>query len=134
MRSGSRVLTATLLGTWALWGFVAAPEAPAAEEPTACTANGTALQITAEHDRFDKDCMAVPPEQSFTIELDNKDLAIGHNVSIYDTANGKKALYKGRIVYGPGSITYTVSAQAKGTYVFTCDPHTDRMRGTFIVS
>ena len=133
MRSGSRVRAVTLLGTWALWGFVAAPEAPAAEEPTVCTANGTALQITAEDDRFDKDCMAVAAEQSFTIELDNKDLAIGHNVSIYDTANGKKALYKGRIVYGPGSITYTVPAQAKGTYVFTCDPHADRMRGTFIV-
>jgi plastocyanin len=105
----------------------------ATTEPTTCTADGTALQITAEDNKFDKDCMAVPPEQAFTLELDNKDLGIPHNVSIYDTANGSKALYKGEIIYGPSKTTYTVPAQAKGTYEFICDPHAEFMRGTFIV-
>jgi len=133
MRMRSRVVAATLLGTGALWGFVTKPQAPAAEEPVSCKASGTALQITAEDGKFDKDCMAVPADQGFTIELDNKDLGIAHNVSIYDTSSGKKALYKGQFVYGPGTITYTVPAQAKGTYEFTCDRHAEKMLGTFIV-
>ena len=105
----------------------------AATEPATCTADGTALQITAEDNKFDKDCMAVPADQTFTIELDNKDWGIPHNVSLYDTANGSKTLYKGEVVYGPRKITYTVPAQAKGSYAFICDPHAEFMRGTFIV-
>ena len=39
----------------------------------------------------------------------------------------------GDFVDGPRKITYTVPAQAKGTYEFICDPHAEFMRGTFIV-
>ncbi len=102
-------------------------------ESATCTPTGTALSITAFDNKFDKDCLAVPPEQAFTIELDNQDLGIPHNVSIYDTANGNETLYKGEVIYGPRKITYSVPAQAKGTYEFICDPHAEFMRGTFIV-
>ncbi len=101
-------------------------------EPLA-EAEGTALTIVAEDNKFDKDCMAVPSDQAFTIELDNEDWGIPHNVSIYDTANDDTALYKGEVIYGPRKITYSVPAQAKGTYEFICDPHAEFMRGTFIV-
>jgi plastocyanin len=138
MRSGLAVRAATLLSAaTALSGLVvASPGSWAAEKETTttCTADGTALQIVAEDNKFDKDCMAVPPDQAFTIELDNEDLGIPHNVSLYDTANGNKTLYKGEIIYGPRKITYTVPAQAKGTYEFICDPHAEVMRGTFIVA
>jgi plastocyanin len=123
-------LPAVAAWSWPMFGGDAAM---AETEPATCTADGTALAIVADDNKFDKDCMAVPPEMAFTIELDNKDLGIPHNVSIYDTANGDKTLYKGEIVYGPRKITYTVPAQAKGTYEFICDPHAEFMRGTFIV-
>jgi plastocyanin len=134
MRSGLAVRAATLLSAaTALAGVVVATPGSAATQPSTCTADGTALVIVAEDNSFDKDCMAVPPDLAFTIELDNQDLGIPHNVSLYDTANGDKTLYKGEIVYGPRKITYSVPAQAKGTYEFICDPHAEFMRGTFIV-
>ena len=105
----------------------------AAESTATCTAEGTALAIVAADNKFDKDCMAVPPDQAFTIELDNQDIGIPHNVSIYDTANGKKELYKGEIISGPSKTTYQVPAQAAGKYEFICDPHEEFMRGAFIV-
>jgi len=109
------------------------PGALAATEKTTCEADGTALSIVADDNKFDKDCMAVPSDQAFTIEFDNEDAGIPHNVSLYDTANGGEALYNGEIIYGPSKITYTVPAQAEGTYEFICDPHAEFMRGTFIV-
>ena len=107
----------------------------AAEEPetATCTADGTALQITAYDNKFDKDCMAVPADQAFTIELTNKDRGIPHNVSLYDTSGGsEKTLYKGELIDG-GTVVYDVPAQPAGKYLFRCDPHPEFMRGAFIV-
>ena len=96
MRSGLGVRAATLLfAAAALSVLVAAPGSAATEQPT-CTADGTALVIVANDNKFDKDCMAVPPDQAFTIELDNQDLGIPHNVSLYDTANGNESSTRAR--------------------------------------
>jgi len=130
-----RTVVATFLPAVAAlsWPMVGSTDAMAKTEQTTCTADGTALAIVASDNKFDKDCMAVPPDQAFTIEFDNEDVGIPHNVSLYDTANGDETLYEGEIIYGPGKITYTVPAQAEGTYEFICDPHAEFMRGTFIV-
>jgi plastocyanin len=131
-----RIVVATFLPAVAAlsWPIVGSPRAMAETKQAAtCTADGTALAIVADDNKFDKDCMAVPPEQAFTIELDNQDWGLPHNVSIYDTANGNETLYKGEVIYGPSKITYSVPAQAEGTYEFICDPHAEFMRGTFIV-
>jgi len=106
-----------------------------AAEPkqTPCAANGTALEITSFDNKYDKDCMAVPPDQAFTIEFKNEDRGIPHNVSLYDKSSGtEKTLFKGDITNG-GTVTYQVSAQPKGNYIFRCDPHPEFMVGTFIV-
>lgn len=128
-----RVVVATFLPVVAglSWPMIGSPAALA--QQANCTANGTALTIGADDKKFDKDCLAVPAEQAFTIEFDNRDLARGHNVAIYDTANGNKNLFKGDVIRGPSKTTYSVPAQAKGTYEFVCDPHAEDMRGTFIV-
>jgi len=115
------------------WVAVTAAGAPAAEEAAACAPNGTDLAIVASDNKFDRDCLAAPADQAFTIELDNQDSGIPHNVSLYDTANGDKELYKGELISGPGKIAYQVPAQAAGKYEFICDPHAEFMRGTFIV-
>jgi plastocyanin len=105
----------------------------AAEAAPACTASGTALSIGAKDKKFDKDCLAAPADQGFTIEFDNQDPAVPHNVAIYDSPGSKKALFKGDIIVGPSTTTYTVPAQPAGTYEFRCDPHDDSMIGTFVV-
>ncbi len=131
-----RIVVGTFLAAVAglSWPTLGSPAAGAQTQQASCAANGTALTIGADDKKFDKDCLAVPPEQAFTIEFDNRDLARGHNVAIYDTANGNnKALFKGEVIRGPSKTTYAVPAQATGTYEFVCDPHAETMRGTFIV-
>ncbi|HEV3365322.1 MAG TPA: cupredoxin domain-containing protein [Acidimicrobiia bacterium] len=105
----------------------------AAESTTTCAPTGTTLTIAAKEKAFDKDCLAAPAGETFSIAFDNQDVAVPHNVSIYDTANGNQQLFKGEVIFGPDQITYTVPAQAAGTYEFRCDPHDDTMIGTFIV-
>jgi plastocyanin len=105
----------------------------AVDSTAACAPAGPALSIAAKEKKFDKDCLAAPTGEAFTIAFDNQDVAVPHNVSIYDTANGNKTLFKGEVIFGPNQITYTVPAQATGTYEFRCDPHDDTMIGTFIV-
>jgi plastocyanin len=101
---------------------------------TTCAPSGTELAIAAQEKKFDKDCLAAPAAQAFTIAFDNQDVAVPHNVSIYDTANGNKTLFKGEVIVGPNKTTYSVPAQAAGRYEFRCDPHDDTMIGVFVVS
>ena len=100
-------------------------------KPT-CKPEGTALSVAAQNEAFDKDCLAAPPSTAFKIAFNNQDSDI-HNVAIYDRDHGDKALFKGEVIYGPKSITYSVPALPEGTYEFRCDPHPDSMIGTFIV-
>ena len=106
---------------------------PAGSQP-GCTPAGTALSVAAKDKKFDKDCLAAPAGQAFTIDFDNQDPAVPHNVSIYDTSHANKPLFKGQIIFGPSETTYSVPAQVAGTYEFRCDPHDDVMIGTFVVS
>jgi plastocyanin len=127
MRARTAVVTALLL---VLVGGVASAAEP---KPSTCTANGTALQITAFDNKFDKDCMAVPADQAFTIEFKNDDRGIPHNVSLFDNSSGtEKTLFTGEITSG-GTVTYDVPAQPAGKYIFRCDPHPEFMVGNFLV-
>jgi len=115
------------------WLALASDGSFAATKPKpTCTPGGTSLTVAAKNNVFDKDCLAAPADTPFTIAFNNQDYDI-HNVSIYDKGHGDKALFKGEVIYGPKSITYSVPAQAEGTYEFRCDPHADSMIGTFIV-
>ena len=114
-------------------GLVGGSGAAAEPRPCPCTANGTALQITAFDNKYDKDCMAVPADQAFTIEFKNDDRGIPHNVSLYDNSSGtEKTLFKGELTDG-GTVTYEVPAQPGGNYIFRCDPHPEFMVGNFLV-
>lgn len=106
---------------------------PSATKPQpTCTPEGTALTISAIDSKFNKDCLVAPPGEPFTIAFDNQE-NVPHNVAIYDENNGNKTLFKGEVFNGPKTVTYSVPAQAEGTYVFLCDPHKEIMRGTFVV-
>ena len=129
MRPGPTVVAAALL-LLLLGGGISGAAEP---KQTTCTAGGTALQITALDNKFDKDCMAVPPDRAFTIEFRNEDRGFPHNVSLYDNSSGtEKTLFKGEMTDG-GTVTYQVPGQPKGNYIFRCDSHPEFMVGTFIV-
>jgi plastocyanin len=110
-------------------GSFAAPVRPQA---ATCSPDGTALKITAFDTKFDKDCLAVPANQDFTVDLNNLDRGIPHNLAIYEDQTARKAFFKGELVDGPGKGTYSVQGLQAGTFFFRCDPHPE-MNGTFIV-
>ncbi len=99
-----------------------------------CSPNGTALSITAFDQKYDKDCLAAPADQPLTVDFKNFDRNIPHNLAIYEDSTAAKALFKGELVDGPGTTTYSVPGLPEGTFVFRCDPHPDTMNGSFIVS
>jgi plastocyanin len=121
----------TVLPAVLIWAFM--PAVAAAEPGPACRPSGTALSIAAKERKFDKDCLAAPADQPFTIEFDHQDSEVPHNVAIFDRTNGKKPLFKGEVIIGPKTITYSVPAQASGTYEFLCEPHDFTMIGTFVI-
>ena len=135
MRVRFTVVTAMFLPAVAAmsWLVLAGDGSSAATKPKpTCTPDGTSLTVSAKNNMFDKDCLTAPANTPFTIAFNNQDYDI-HNVAIYDKGHGDKPLFKGEVIYGPKSITYSVPAQAEGTYEFRCDPHADSMIGTFIV-
>jgi plastocyanin len=109
------------------------PTVARAGSAPACSPSGTALSIAARERKFDKDCLAAPADQPFTIEFDNQDPDTPHNIAIYDRTRGKRPLFKGEVIIGPRKVTYSVPAQASGRYEFRCEPHDFTMIGTFII-
>ena len=115
------------------WLALTGPGLPAASAAGSCSPNGTALSIQALDGKFDKDCLAAPANQAFTIDFNNLDRGIPHNVAIYKTDADDKAMFKGELIEGPKRTTYSVPALPAGNFVFRCDPHPD-MHGAFNVA
>ena len=105
---------------------------PGGETKATCTPHGTSLQIGAANVAFDKECLAAPGNEAFTIAFDNHDANTPHNVSIHET-NDDKELFKGEVFNGIETVTYHVPALPPGTYEFRCDVHPNTMDGAFIV-
>jgi plastocyanin len=128
---GAALLALVAAASW----LVVAPASFAAEQPKGgtCSPDGTALSITAFDQKFDKDCLAAPANQAFTIDFNNLDRGIPHNLAIYRDSTAQETLFKGELVDGPGKTTYSVPALPEGTFMFRCDPHPE-MTGTFTVA
>jgi plastocyanin len=100
--------------------------------PAACSPSGTSLSLTADGHKFDKDCLAVPAGEAFTIRFENRDTD-RHNVAILVSHTSTEALFQGDIIAGPKSTVYAVPNMKAGTYHFHCEVHPNLMNGTFVV-
>ena len=87
-------------------------------QPTRVGRAGTAAALTA------------PADKTFQIKFDNEDASVQHNVEIKDASG--KVLFKGDLVTGVTTTTYTVPAIPAGTYPFQCTVHPN-MTGTLTV-
>lgn len=101
-----------------------APSGSAAPTP----APGAAvLDISALNIAFSTDTLTAPADSAFTIQFDNQDQGIQHNVEIKD-ASGTE-VFKGEIFPGVDQRDYAVPALAAGAYPFICTVHPN-MAGT----
>ncbi|HYT80489.1 MAG TPA: cupredoxin domain-containing protein [Actinomycetota bacterium] len=102
-----------------------------------CTPSGTRLQETVKGITYQKNCLAAPADQPFTIEFRNEDPATPHDIHIYSADPGKdpnaRSLFKGKLVIGPKTETYEVQPIHAGKYFFHCDFHPTQMMGGFVV-
>jgi plastocyanin len=95
---------------------------------------GTVVEIVAQNYAFDTSMITVTAGAPVTIRFDNRDQGIPHNIAVYTDSSAGTTLYRGPIVTGPTTTTYTFRAPSTpGTYFFRCDPHPETMIGQFVV-
>jgi plastocyanin len=100
----------------------------AGASPTPAGTPAVTLPLSAMNLAFDQSTLSVPADQTFAIELDNKD-AVPHNVAI--SGNGQSR--NSDPFTGPATRTLVFAALPAGTYTFLCSVHPD-MTGTVQVA
>ncbi|MDQ3982827.1 MAG: cupredoxin domain-containing protein [Actinomycetota bacterium] len=94
-------------------------------------ASGPTTAIVAESSKFATDEIVLTAKEQTTIEFDNRDPNVDHNVAIYEDDGAENVIFDGEIITGPDTIAYEFKAPPKGEYYFQCDVHTD-MNGTVV--
>lgn len=92
----------------------------------------SSVSIFAEAIRFSESVLSLPADTASTIQFDNRDAGVPHNVAIYRDESLDEVLFRGDIVTGPVKVDYDVPALPAGTYYFQCDVHRP-MNGTVTV-
>lgn len=94
------------------------------------SATGTVLQLTASGIQYTTTSLDAAADQAFSIEFDNQDAGVQHNVEIKDVSGTD--VFKGTIFNGPAKQTYSIPALKAGAYTFNCSVHPN-MTGTLTV-
>ncbi len=103
------------------------------EATTAQAAKSVTINIVSVNMAFDLSTITVPAGAEVTINLDNQDEGIPHNVSFYTDSSAAEAIFVGDLITGPDKVTQTFTApDTPGTYYFQCDVH-PFMNGAFVV-
>lgn len=102
--------------------------------PPPCEPEGTELSIVAQNLAFDTDCLAAPVGEAFTIEFDNRDAGVPHNVAIFTDESAAEVIFQEPPFPGPETVTYEPEpVEEEGNFFFRCDVHPTTMTGTFVV-
>ena len=84
----------------------------------------------AAADGFDKGSLSVISGEAISLEFDNQDPNVPHNVVIFDGKDETAPeLFKGELITGPAKATYAVPALPPGSYFFHCEVHPATMQG-----
>jgi len=101
--------------------------------PGAAAGGAVTVNIAADDTAFDTDTITVPAGAEVTVNFNNQDDGVPHNVAVYTDSSAAEQIFVGDIITGPAETTYTFTAPSEpGTYYFQCDVHPD-MNGDFIV-
>lgn len=94
-----------------------------------------AVGLVASGYAFNTSTITVPAGADVTLNFENKDSGVLHNVAFYETRAAEKPIYVGQTTSRPANITYRFKAPEKpGTYFFRCDIHPQNMVGDFVVT
>ncbi|HEY6568876.1 MAG TPA: cytochrome c oxidase subunit II [Candidatus Limnocylindrales bacterium] len=98
--------------------------------PPSGGAGGETLPLSAQNTTFSTDALAATADAPFTIEFNNEDVGMPHNVEIKDP--GGAQVFLGKIITGPAKEPYPVPPLKAGSYTFVCTVHPN-MTGTLTV-
>lgn len=87
------------------------------------------VQIEAENTTFATDTITLAADTEVEIRFDNNDRQVQHNIVILGQ-DPTKPVFRGQLVTGVATATYTFHAPAAGEYRFQCDIHPTQMKGT----
>ena len=99
--------------------------------PTPSAPNATVIQLRASNLAFDKRALTATSNAPVTIQFDNADPGVLHNVALYTTQAATQKIFGGDLVAGPVVVNYNFTAPQPGSYFFRCDSHPDTMTGSF---
>ena len=90
------------------------------------------VKVVAKEVAFDTDEIVVHAGEEVSIEFENEDADVYHNIAVYESdAPDAAPLFNGEGFPGHEERTYTFEAPEAGSYVFVCDFHPN-MKGTFV--
>jgi hypothetical protein len=105
--------------------------------PTGTTSLTLTAPSGASGSGFSTQCLAVRPDEPFSVALSNQDQA-PHNFAIYTNSQATDLLGGAKSatdIVPPGAgTTYQVKGLPEGTYFFRCDVHPTTVTGTFVVT
>jgi plastocyanin len=117
-------------------GAPTATPAPVEETPTqpsGGSGGGTVLELVGANTLFDKDELEAPAG-TVTIEFDNRDGGIPHNVAVYEGEDATDdSVGATELEVGPVQQTLTLELEP-GTYFYQCDAHPSTMSGILTVT
>jgi len=94
----------------------------------------TSINLQAMNVAFNLKTITVPVGASIQINFQNMDHGVQHNFAVYTDSTAATLIFRGQVITGPATATYTFTAPSQpGTYFFRCDIHPTIMTGTFIV-
>ncbi len=94
--------------------------------------HGEVVHLQAEEVKFDTDKITVKAGEEVTVDFENGDVDVYHNLAVYEGDGPDAApIFNGEGFPGDDERSYTFKAPKAGAYVFVCDFHPN-MKGTLV--
>lgn len=112
---------------------VSAPPPPAPKPECEPTALDLTAPVGASTAGFTQTCLAANADKPFTLNFDNQDGGVPHNVAVFEDDTATNRIAGTEIAPGPIKQTLDIDALKAGNYFYKCEVHPN-MAGTLVIS